>query len=117
MSPTITSPPWMPMPKRSGSRRSWLRNLFSSSTLTAICAAARSACRQASRRLTASPNSASMPSPTNWFGLRHRAEEAVDDEDGVERQPLLGKLRRAAHIHEHADEVTLLADPRRVGVL
>ncbi|MEY9711467.1 hypothetical protein ABIF03_003609 [Bradyrhizobium elkanii] len=64
-----------------------------------------------------------MPSPMNWLGrpaglqhrLRHRAEEAVDDEHGVERQPLLGKLRRAAHVDEHADQIALLADPCRIG--
>ena len=95
----------------------WLRNWFSSSTLAAISAAARNAWRQASRRLTVSPNSASMPSPTNWFGgrrlrygLRHRADEAIDDEDRIERQSLFGKLRRAAHVDEHADEIALLAD-------
>ena len=43
-------------------------------------------------------------------GLRHRAEEAVDDENGIERQPLFRKLGRAAHVHEHADQIALLAD-------
>ena len=47
-------------------------------------------------------------------GLRHRAEEAVDDEHGVERQALFRHLGRAAHVDEHVDEIALLSDPRRV---
>src|SRR5580692_3127455 len=47
-------------------------------------------------------------------GLRHRAEETVDDEYRIERQPVLGKPGRAPHVHEHADEIALLADPGRV---
>jgi hypothetical protein len=44
--------------------------------------------------------------------LRYRAEETVDDENRVERQPIFREPGRAAHIHEHADEVALLADMR-----
>src|SRR5581483_5848842 len=45
-------------------------------------------------------------------GLRHRAEKPVDDKHGVERQAIFRQPRRAAHVHEHADEVAFLADMR-----
>src|SRR5207302_8952255 len=45
---------------------------------------------------------------------RYGAQEAVDDEHGIEWQPLFRKLRRAAHVHEQADEIALLPDPDRV---
>src|ERR1700722_2773388 len=41
--------------------------------------------------------------------LRHRAEETVDDEYRIERQPVLREPGRAAHIDEHADEIALLS--------
>src|SRR4029077_5812925 len=42
--------------------------------------------------------------------LRHRAEEAVDDENGIKRQPVFSEPGRPPHVHETADEITLLAD-------
>jgi hypothetical protein len=40
-------------------------------------------------------------------GLRYGGQEAVDDENGIERQKLFGQFCRSAHIHEHADNVAL----------
>ena len=42
--------------------------------------------------------------------LRGRAEETIDQENDVERQPRFGELGRAAHVDEHADDVAFLAD-------
>ena len=43
-------------------------------------------------------------------GAAHGGVEPIDHEHGVERQPALGKRRRAAHVDEHDDDVALLAE-------
>src|SRR6202007_3060175 len=47
-------------------------------------------------------------------GLRYRAQETVDDENRIERQPVFGKPGRTAHIDEHADQIALLATAVRL---
>jgi hypothetical protein len=85
-----------------------------------MSAAARSACRHAVAGFAASPKSASMPSPEELIrlaagldhGLRHRADESIDDEHRVERHSPFRQLRRPAHVDEHADDVAFLAPVR-----
>src|SRR5882762_8884662 len=94
----------MPMPNWIGSCSSVANSWFMYSTLEPTMAAARIACRQAVAdelvRLSAGID----------HSLRCGFEETVDQENGVERQACLGKLGRAAHVDEHADDVMLLAD-------
>src|SRR5260370_386658 len=42
--------------------------------------------------------------------LRGCLQEAIDQEDGIERQARLGEPGRSAHIDEHADDIALLTD-------
>src|SRR5262249_51558298 len=48
--------------------------------------------------------------------LRTRAQEAVNEKHNVEWQPGFSEPRRPAHIDEHADDVTLLADIHAAAV-
>src|SRR5437016_13857387 len=97
MSPVITSPAWTPIPKRIGLRSASANILFRWSTLPATIAAALSACRQAVARSVLSPNKSQKPvadilvrlATSLHYCLRNRRQEAVDDEHGIERQPLL----------------------------
>src|SRR5262245_12519934 len=111
MSPVITSPAWTPIPKRSGLRAASASILLRWSTLPATIAAALSACRKAVARSVLSPNKAKSPSPSTSLHhcLRDSRQEAVDDEHGVERQPLLRHFGRAAHVDKHAREITFFA--------
>src|SRR3979490_2436916 len=104
----------MPTPKRIGSRKSWVRNRFSLSTFAPIIpppprppAPARVKPEEPQHAVT---DELVGPAAALDHRLRHRAEKTVDDEHGVERQPLFGHTGRAAHVHEHADEITLLAN-------
>ena len=86
--------------------------------MDATSAAARSACRQAVSRIDIEPEQRKHAVADKLVRLAacidHRLrggiEKSVDQEHDVERQPRLGELGRAAHVHEHADDVTLLAD-------
>src|SRR5258708_23266813 len=42
--------------------------------------------------------------------LRGCLQEAIDQEDGIERQARLGEPGRSAHVDEHADDIALLTD-------
>src|SRR6476620_1117108 len=48
--------------------------------------------------------------------LRGSFQEAVDQEDRIEWQPRFGELGRAAHVDEHANDITLLADVDAVSI-
>lgn len=112
----------MPTPNRSGSGTSSPRNSFSASTWIAIRDAASIACRAGRLRIggEAEQGQLSVADELVWLsaafdhGLRDSRQEAVDDENGIERQKLLGELGRSAHVHEHADDVTLPAGKRRL---
>ena len=118
MSPTMTSPAWMPMPY-------WTGSLHLGGELVVQMGDVRRDQRGGPQRLPAGgrrigvePEQRQHAVADELVGLaagvghraRHRVDKAVDQEHDVEGQARLRQAGRAAHVDEHADDVALLAD-------